>query len=102
MQLLYRLASVCPSAPKWWVPPTGVTPGSLLAVLIPVPGGDIVWQGHAPVDRLAEKGIAFDPVSGEGASSHSEAAPGSSGGRGGGAESAKQRRLRAFEGLAGL
>jgi 2-polyprenyl-6-methoxyphenol hydroxylase-like FAD-dependent oxidoreductase len=55
---------------RWWIPPTGARAGDVLAVLIPLPGGDLVWQCHAPVRVLAEKGLSFDPVSGEAGSSH--------------------------------
>eukprot|EP00775_Hariotina_reticulata_P007830 gene7830-8027_t len=56
---------------KWWVPPGGPAQGKLLAVLIPVPGGEMVWQAHCPLDVFQQKGLSFDPVTGEaGASSH--------------------------------
>jgi hypothetical protein len=45
--------------------------GNLLAVLIPVPGGEMVWQAHCPLDVFQQKGLSFDPVTGEArASSH--------------------------------
>lgn len=99
-----------PRRTKWWVPRAGVSQGSQLAVLIPVPGGDLVWQCHAPVGLLAERGVPFDAAAatesgGGGASSHFEAGTGSSsvGGSGGdGASSAKERCLRVFEGFPGL
>ena len=58
---------------KWFVPAANVHAGSILAVLIPVPGDELVWQCHSPLDILAEKGVDFDPVVGEAASSHGEA-----------------------------
>jgi salicylate hydroxylase len=87
---------------QWWVPPDGMRPGALLAVLIPVPGGDLVWQCHAPLSRLQEKGISFDPVTGEAGSSHSDGGGGASASAGAGGESAKARCLKVFEGLAGI
>jgi hypothetical protein len=81
-----------------WVPHEGMRPGALLAVLIPVPGGDLVWQCHAPIDRLRELGVAFDPATGEAASSHAESAGGAAAAAGGGA---KARCLAAFGGLPG-
>ncbi|KAI8473272.1 MAG: hypothetical protein J3K34DRAFT_411487 [Monoraphidium minutum] len=81
------------SRTRWWVPPAGPSPGAQLAVLIPVPGGDMVWQAHAPVSLLQERGIAFDPVTGEASSSHAAA---------GGAGAAKARCLAALEGVPGL
>ncbi|KAF8060567.1 Zeaxanthin epoxidase [Scenedesmus sp. PABB004] len=73
----------------WWVPRGGVMPGAVLAVLIPVPGGDAVWQCHCPIDLMRSKGLAFDSAVGEAASSHAANA------RDGGA-TAKERCLAAF------
>jgi 2-polyprenyl-6-methoxyphenol hydroxylase-like FAD-dependent oxidoreductase len=91
-----------PARTTWWVPPSGQQhPGALLAVLIPVPGGDMVWQAHAPLSLLRERGVDFNPAVGEGASSHAEAAEARAA-RGGRGQSEKERCLRAFEGFKGL
>lgn len=89
-----------PQVTRWWVPPAGPRPGARLAVLIPVPGGDMVWQTHCPVELMAERGLAYNPVAGEGASSHAEGG-GSGNGAGGGA-SAKERCIGTLEGIPGL
>ncbi|GBF88144.1 FAD NAD(P)-binding domain-containing protein [Raphidocelis subcapitata] len=91
-----------PGRTKWWVP-AKQHPGSLLAVLIPVPGGDLVWQCHAPMSLMRERGLAFDPITGEGASSHSEGPRArASDGAAAASDGAKARCLRAFEGFPGL
>jgi hypothetical protein len=78
----------------------------MLAVLIPVPGGDLVWQCHAPLRNLQEKGLGFDAVKGEAVSSHGDntvstsSSSSSSGGSGSGSGSrqgVKERCLKAFE-----
>lgn len=76
---------------KWWVPPSGPNSAESLAVLIPVPGGDLVWQCHAPLKVMQEKGLGFDPVKGEAVSSHSDSS--SSGSK----QGVKERCLKAFE-----
>lgn len=76
---------------KWWVPPSGPNSAESLAVLIPVPGGDLVWQCHAPLKVMQEKGLGFDPVKGEAVSSHSDTS--SSGSK----QGVKERCLKAFE-----
>ena len=93
---------------KWWVPPSGPNNSEMLAVLIPVPGGDLVWQCHAPLRNLQEKGLGFDAVKGEAVSSHgdntvstsSTSSSSSSGGSGSGSsgrQGVKERCLKAFE-----
>lgn len=90
---------------KWWVPPGGPTNSDMLAVLIPVPGGDLVWQCHAPLRVMQEKGLGFDAVKGEAVSSHADntsSGAGGSGGKGsgkgsGGRQGVKERCLKAFE-----
>ncbi|KAF6255561.1 hypothetical protein COO60DRAFT_1702741 [Scenedesmus sp. NREL 46B-D3] len=72
---------------KWWVPPTGPNSGAPLAVFIPLPGGDMVWQCHCPMSMMQEKGLAFDPVKGEAGSSHASNQQSSS-------SSAKERCLK--------
>lgn len=62
-------------------------------MLIPVPGGDMVWQCHSPIQHLQDKGLTFDPVAGEASSSHAANKRSSTGGGG----SPKQRCLKAFE-----
>lgn len=91
---------------KWWVPPGGPTNTDMLAVLIPVPGGDLVWQCHAPLRVLQEKGLGFDAVKGEAVSSHADNTSSSSSGAkgsgsgsssGGSRKDVKERCLKAFE-----
>lgn len=106
---------VRPRPAQWWVPGGGPAPGSMLAVLIPVPGGDMVWQCHAPTSLLAARGVPFQPAAGgrEGASSHASSgdaaaaaggAPGGGGSPGGGQGQggARERCLAVFEGMPGL
>ncbi|WIA35368.1 hypothetical protein OEZ86_003819 [Tetradesmus obliquus] len=76
---------------KWWVPPTGPNSADSLAVFIPLPGGDMVWQCHCPVAVMREKGLQYDPVIGEASSSHASNQQSSS------SSSAKERCLKAFE-----
>ena len=88
------------SKTKWWVPPTGPNSADQLAVLIPVPGGDLVWQCHAPLRIMQEKGLGFDAVKGEATSSHAENTSGSSSGSDGSSSNrrgVKARCLKAFE-----
>jgi 2-polyprenyl-6-methoxyphenol hydroxylase-like FAD-dependent oxidoreductase len=85
---------------KWFVPAANVHPGSILAVLIPVPGDEMVWQCHSPLDILAEKGVVFDPVNGEAASSHGDtvsSAPSTSSSGRSNAEVIKERCLKVFK-----
>jgi hypothetical protein len=83
---------------KWWVPPTGPTNSDMLAVLIPVPGGDLVWQCHAPLRVMQEKGLGFDPVKGEATSSHADNASSSTGSSSSSSrQGVKERCLKAFE-----
>jgi 2-polyprenyl-6-methoxyphenol hydroxylase-like FAD-dependent oxidoreductase len=87
---------------RWWIPPTGARAGDVLAVLIPLPGGDLVWQCHAPIRVLAEKGLSFDPVKGEAGSSHASnntASTGDSSSSSGSEQTPKERCLQAFAGF---
>jgi hypothetical protein len=48
-----------------WVPATGPNSADSLAVFIPLPNGDMVWQCHCPISVMQEKGLGYYPVKGE-------------------------------------